>query len=235
MNQKISIDRYESMLLYRKYKDYLVPLAVIFACVLLFIFVLLPEFQSVFSDQANNQQQAAKLQVLQNNSRLLLGIDEKTLDQQIQTATTALPVNKDFVGILGALSFAANKTNVSLNDYEFSVGDLSNQALSGSYLTLPIDLQVNGDVNHTTAFVREILAIVPLSQITSLSLNNGSASITVAFYYKPFQQTQIAPDTPVQTQSPKDMQVLDDITKRQQQLQDNTPLSISSSSGGLTQ
>jgi len=187
MKKKVNIDSTTFWFLYRSYKEYLLPAGVIFASILLFVLVIIPQFQSFLDTQQNIKAESDKLTSLKNNLNLLTNMDESQMDSQLQIVSKTLPPDKDFEGILNGISIAADKAGVSLGDYEFQVGDITKPSLNiQSYPSLQISLTINGGVSGVTGFISELYKTVPLSEITDLKVTSRTSAVTALFYYKPF-------------------------------------------------
>ena len=187
MNGKINYDITTVKFLYDKYKDYLLPLGIVFVCFILFAKIIIPQINNSSETRIQAKMEKEKLLVLRNNLRLISDLNEGNLDSQLLITSDALPPGKDFAGVLNAVSFAASKTGVFLGDYEFQVGDLSKSTSSGGiFPSLQLVLTVQGGVNATVKFVEELYKSVPVSQVTSVKINLGRSVITAVFYYKPF-------------------------------------------------
>jgi hypothetical protein len=61
MKKKVNIDSTTFWFLYRSYKEYLLPAGVIFASILLFVLVIIPQFQSFLDTQQNIKAESDKL------------------------------------------------------------------------------------------------------------------------------------------------------------------------------
>ena len=187
MNGKINYDITTVKFLYDKYKDYLLPLGIVFVCFILFAKIIIPQINNLSETRIQAKAEKEKLLVLKNNLRLISDFNEGNLNSQLSITSDALPPDKDFAGVLNAVSFAASKAGVFLGDYEFQVGDLSKTASSvGIFPSLQLVLTVQGGVNATVKFVEELYKSVPVSQVTSVKINLGRSIITAVFYYKPF-------------------------------------------------
>lgn len=187
MNRKINYDITTIKFFYDRYKDYLLPLAIVFVCFILFAKIIIPQINNLSQTRIQAKIEKEKLLVLRNNLRLISDLNEGNLDSQLSITSDALPNEKDFTGVLNAVSFAASKTGVFLGDYEFQVGDLSKtESLGRIFPSLQLVLTVSGGVNATVKFVEELYKSVPLSQVTSVKISQGRSIITVVFYYKPF-------------------------------------------------
>lgn len=186
MNKKISLDRLTLEELYKKYKDYLIPVLSIIICFFLLVFITIPQIGILSEKQQQLTTEKTKLHILTNNYNVLAGLDDFTLDSQLALTVGALPSSKNFTSVLNSINLAANKSGVFLGDYEFQVGDLSKISPGKNIPTLELTLFINGGVNETVKFVNELYNSLPITEVTNIEVNNNRSSITAVFYYKPF-------------------------------------------------
>src|SRR5258708_1652220 len=98
----------------------------ILICLILLFNVIIPEVTQWFSIRDEVIATRQKIAVLQQNINLMNNLDKNKLNGQLQTASDALPPEKNFGFMLNAISSAASLSNVSLNDFAFQVGNLDN-------------------------------------------------------------------------------------------------------------
>ncbi len=121
MSSKISLDRLTLERLYKKHKDYLIPIVTIIVCFILLLQVTIPQIGFLSAKQEEVSVEKAKLKILNNNLNILSNLNDSTLNSQFALATAALPVEKNFAGILNTINLAASKAGVFLGDFEFQV------------------------------------------------------------------------------------------------------------------
>lgn len=126
-----------------------------------------------------------RLNNVKDKISLLKSIDDLALDLQLAIVARALPIEKDFSAVLYAISNASNKTGISVGDFKLDVGSLSKLEDTGNFLTYDLDLTLNGDTKATNDFIDRIGRTLPLSEITKISIGEGSSTIGIHFYYKP--------------------------------------------------
>ncbi len=184
---KLSLDKETLILLYRKHKDYIVSVAIIIVCFILLIQVTIPQIADLSVRQQEVKTEKDKLNSLSNNLSILSSITQDSLDQELSLTTSALPIEKNFTGILNSVTIGANKSGVFLGDYEFQVGDLSKTTVIGKSLpSLQLSLSVNGGVNGAIKFIAELYKSLPLAEISNVEINNSRSVISVVFYYKSY-------------------------------------------------
>ncbi len=177
-------------ILYFRYKDtswYSLSIVVflLLISVILIGRVIFPQIQNWLSFQKEVAEAKSRIAVLRNNEQQLLGTNESILNTQLQTVTAALPVEKDFAGVIRAISAAGANSGVAFNDYSFIVGNLSTESaelVPETYLDISISIQ--GDIENVNEFMTEIYQKVPLVEILSINFSSNTASMKLRFYYK---------------------------------------------------
>ncbi len=214
MNKKVNVDKEALMLLYSRYKNYLIPIGIILICIILFIFVIIPQIQNVIELQDEQKDEEKKLEILKNNLNLLYNLDSNTLDKQLKLTSKALPVDKDFIGILSGIAVASNKANVTLGDYGFQVGDINKAPTNVKGVpSLELSLTVNGDLNNLISFIKELEKTLPISEIVGINLTSRNATLKTLFYYKALPPVKIRDDQPLSPLSQTTLKAIDDLSK----------------------
>jgi hypothetical protein len=213
MKKKFNLDAATFKFFYTKYKEYLLPLVVILVCIGLFIFVLIPGIQNLFYSQQEAKVEAEKLTMLRNNLNTLNNLSDTQLDSQLQIVASALPPNKDFAGILNAIGVAANNSGVILGDYNFSVGDITNNQSFQPFPSLQLTLTISaGGINSVIKFVSELYKTVPISEVSSIRADAMGSQITVLFYYRPFPSLDFSDSQPLAPLSSKNLSIINQLS-----------------------
>jgi len=214
MKKNINIDKEVLIVLYKKNKEYLLPIGIIIVCLLLFFFVIVPQIYSLFDLQSEAKRESEKLNILKTNYTNLLNMNDAILKSQYDVSSSALPVSKDFAGILNAVSIAASKAEVSIGAFEFNVGDISKPPTSvRKFPILELTLNLIGDANGASRFIKELYKTAPISEIVTLKTYYNSISTTINFYYKAVPPVNFKGETPVKLLSGADLTVFDKISK----------------------
>lgn len=197
---------------FRSYKDNILPLAVILICIIVLFFVVVPQFQQYLNSNAQFKQETQKLEILKNNYNFLSNLDEGKSDKDLETLSQALPSNKDFAGIMNAISVAASKTGVSIGDFNFSLGDLNKATVvTSSYPSIKISINLGANVQSISKFIEELYKTVPLSEVVSIKTSNNVSDLEILFYYKPFPPQNISDETPVTPLSYQDSSLIKEV------------------------
>lgn len=170
--------------LYRKYKMYVIPAGIIFICILLILFVIIPQVENIFAMQKEEKETREKIASLKKNAAFVQNINQSEEQSQFFITLKALPVEKDYIGILDAIGIASQKAGVATGDYSFQVGSLS-QKEADAGTKIGLRLTIIGGITETKQFLSELKRSLPLSEVSSTNVNLQSSDMTVAFHYKP--------------------------------------------------
>lgn len=184
MRENTNIDINTIKILYRKYKEHLTYILVIFITAGLFLFTVLPRIADLGKLNDERKIELNKFSILKNNLDLLSNLDDSELSSALLAVASALPSEKDFEGVLGAVSLASGGSGASLSDYEFQVGDLSVPSVTAGFPFLTLSLTIKGTPSQVVKFVGSLSKSTPISEVTSISLGANNATIPVVFYYK---------------------------------------------------
>lgn len=209
---KFNFDKSTLRILYYKNKDYVVPVMVIFASILLFLFVVVTQIQNFFSLQSEVSATKERIAVLRSNLAILAKLDDNSLSTQLELVSNALPTEKNFPGVLNAVTTASRNANVSLNDFSFEVGELSSSSArlsSSAPLALNLSLNIAGGVSGTQRLMHELAKTMPVSQVLDVNIQSNLATLVTNFYYKPFTPIRVDYATPVVSFSEKEKEALE--------------------------
>jgi len=213
-NEKINLEFSNLLILYKHYKDYLLPLGIISACVLAVFIVVIPQFQQYLSLQDELRTENAKLQLLKDNYNFLVNLSDEKSSSDFSALSLALPSGKDFAGIMNAISYVSAKTGVSVGDFNFSLGDLSNKTSEGAsaYPSVKIDVSLVGNSQAIMKFIDELYKTAPIAEATDIKTSGDSGTISVLFYYKPFPPQTIDVMAPIVSLSSQDLSLVKDVS-----------------------
>ncbi|MDO8620798.1 MAG: hypothetical protein Q7R31_00725 [Candidatus Levybacteria bacterium] len=198
MNNKVNIDADTLKFLYTKYKEFLVPVMVMIVSIILLIVFVVPQFLIFLSNIDTMKTENSKLSVLKNNLNIITSANDSILDSQLKITSAALPLTKDYTGILNALATSSRISGASLGTFEFQVGDVSQtQQNQSGFPFLKMTLNVGGDMKTINNFINSLSQTLPLSEITGVIINNDFSTINLSFYYKPVPANAISNNLPI--------------------------------------
>jgi len=124
------------------------------------------------------------LQALKGNLNVLTNTNKKSLDAQLRILNLALPLNKDFSGILNSIYSASQKTGVNLGSFSLQIGDLRDTNKKDDFSTISLSIPINSNVAAVNSFVEALSKTVPLSEVTLIKISNVASTVRLSFYYK---------------------------------------------------
>lgn len=194
--------------IYYRYKDspyfsWLILSISLVVCLLLIFKIIIPGIQDWFSlrDEAIATRQ--RITILRANTFFASTLNKKVLDDDMQLAIRALPVEKDFGEIINAVVVAAVKSGVSVEDFSFNLGLVSSTSgklkekpeESGS--TTKLSLFLSGSIDNVKRFITEISEKLPISQIESVETSSDTTNISLSFYAKRYAAPRINENNPI--------------------------------------
>jgi hypothetical protein len=158
-------------------------------------------------------------------------LDRNMVNNQLTTASMALPPEKDFGAMLDSLSSAAVSSGVSLNDFSFQVGSVASS--SGLFsdvrykdlASIKISLVAQGSINNMKRFITSLENSMPLSEVVTIDGSGQTASLTIEFYQKTFPNIVLNDDKPLAPLSAEKNILLQKLAawKKDQPIGVNTP------------
>lgn len=235
MNNIFVFNRVTLQILYQHNKKYLISIIILFVSILLLVEIIIPQFQDYLEVKKQEQILRDKISILKQNLLFLSSLPDSQLDSQLNVTSSALPLERDYVGILGAISSASGNAGVGISDFGFQVGEISTSAAQISVTSLPsvdIGLTITGDQAHVKLFLRTLAQTLPISQVPSVHINSNTAGVTTQFYYRPVAPIKFDESLPIQQFSQKDQKLLSLLTLWQRSVPDVVVSSPTGTSSG---
>lgn len=209
MKKEVYLGQNSFRFLYYRYKDspyyFLFFIIILFlVCSFLIFRIILPQFDSWISIRNEVEATENKINILRANINYMNSLDKGVIDEQLKVAAAALPVDKDFGVILIALNGASLKAGVSLDDYTFQLGNItddpkpsnnSNTALNTApqgtagqegLFSIRLSVVINGSVEGLRRFLQEIHKQLPLVEVVSVDGSGDAMTVNLQFYQKSF-------------------------------------------------
>ena len=216
--KKLSLEQSVLRILYRRYKLYVTPIAIIFVSAMLFMFFVIPQVQEIFVIKAQEDLTREKIANLQKNIEFVASLNDAVLDSQVQTVSGTLPGEKDFMGVLNAITGASVKSGVSVGDYVFQVGSLSQKSENvpedmSSFPSLSLSLELKGGgVEGARQFLNTVAKIIPISEVNNIEAAERGSRMTMVFYYKAIPPIVVDYTIPMKPLSPKQESTLGEVS-----------------------
>lgn len=208
MDGKINADLKSLKFIFERNKPYILPSIIIMVCIALFLQFVIPQFKILFASQEEAKQASLKLQTLKENLNVLTNTDEKSLGEQLKLLNLALPLNKDFSGILNSIYYASQKTGVNLGSFSFQIGGLEDTQKNDEFPSISLSIPVNANAQGVSGFVDTLNKTLPLSEVTQIKIRNIASSVKVSFYYKPLGFSSLKEDARINPLSQKGLTII---------------------------
>jgi hypothetical protein len=197
---------------YSSYYPIVMPIVIISSGILIFFLLILPQLQNWFSINSEVAATQARINTMRQNSRIIQAMNKVYVERDFTTVTRALPNDKDFIGILHTIGQAATVSNVSLQDYEFSLGTVSiyknGKEIAPASSPVQIGLTLEGGMDNMSDFIHEIEQRLPIAQIQSVNLSDNKGEIALIFVMKPFPKLNVNYSDPIATIKDEDRNIL---------------------------
>ena len=209
---KINTDLKSLKFIFEGNKPYILPSIIIVVCIALFFQFVIPQFRILFAAQEEAKQASLKLQTLKENLNLLTNTDEKFLDARLKILNLALPLSKDFAGILNSIYLASQKTGVNLGSFSLQIGDLQGAQKNDDFPSISLSIPVNANAVGVSSFVETLSKTVPLSEVTIIKIRDIASSVKLSFYYKSLGLSNLKEDARINPLTQKGLGIINKIS-----------------------
>lgn len=228
-----------------KYYSYSILSVIAIACFILVFYVIIPELSNWFSIRDEIAATQLRIATLKQNISFMNNLDKNTMNKELQTASDALPPEKDIGQMLQSISLAAAESNVSLNDYSFQVGELTASTNSPSPVhtvgttqsngvsKILITIVVNGNTTKIKNFIKDLENNLPLANIYDINGSGANVSVAIQFYEKPFPKITFTGDTQLTPIAKDRVSLLESLSKLDTTMQNQNNSTVISSSSAL--
>ena len=225
---RVNTDIQSIKIIYNRNKHFLIPFFVILICIGLIVQVIVPQIRTFFKVREEAENASQRLAELKKELDVLSSLDENMLESQLKITSFALPINKDFGGILSALYSAAQASGVNVGAFSFQLGDLSkSEEKDAKFPSIELTVNFENDIGAVNNFIDIVGKTLPISDISAVSTDNDSSSVSLLFYYKVLSTSDIQKDERIVPISNDKLSLLDKLSTF-----NSTLLSNISSEGG---
>ena len=200
-------------LIFYRYKD-TVYYPVINVAILIFIGiallfqVVIPQVTAWFSVQREVEALKDNIAAMEGNIKFLSALDQKSLQNDVDTVSEAYPFSIDYTGIISALSTTAAKAGVPLSDFSLSIGDTNASLAPSAALTYPFSFTFPTDLLGAKIFIDELSKVLPIASVSTVTSGTGSVTVSLQFYYHGYPQIVINQKEKLKDLSPDEKKLL---------------------------
>lgn len=213
MDEKINTDLKSLKFIFNKNKAYIIPIAIILVSIILFFQFVIPQFGVLLATKKEAREVSLKTETLKANLDVLKNVDEEILDSQLKILNSALPLNKDFIGILNSVYLTSQKTGVNLGNFSFAIGNLAQSENGDNFPVVKLSVPINAGVTAINSFVETVSKTVPLAEVYSIKVGNLSSTVGLSFYYKPLGTSNYRQDVRISSISQKGLTLVDKLSE----------------------
>ncbi len=199
----------------KKYKQDILPIFLIFAGIILFFRIIIPQVGDLAGMISQIQTQVETNSGLTDSQRNLSSINDAQLDDDYILVLKALPSVKSIGSIFEALTIAAGKSNVSIGSLNLQVGSVYEQEETPAgksvggvpFLNLLVRVNANSAA-QSTRFAQVLYETVPILEINSISATSSDGKYDVNFFFKPISEKSFQAQTIVTPLLPVHLELL---------------------------
>lgn len=192
---RVNTDIQSIKIIYNRNKHFLIPFFIILVCIVLIAQVIVPQINTFFKVREEAKNASQKLADLKKDLSILSSLDGNTLESQLKIASFALPINKDFGGILSALYSAEKDSGVNVGAFSFQLGDLSkSEEKDAKFPSIELTVNFENDIGAVNNFIDIIGKTLPISDVSAVITDDDSSSVSLLFYYKVLSTSDIQKD-----------------------------------------
>lgn len=212
INKNIAIDDTTLKILFNKYKQFIFPVSVIAVCFILLLMLIIPQVGEYFSVEEEIKDLRNKNSQAKDNINFLTNFNQTFNNESLEIATSALPGEKDYVGIIQAVSNSSLASGVLINEFSFAVGNIAPQEGGGQNPTIRFSVNVAGGIGQVTNFIDSIYKSFPLAEVDNVEFSRAGAEISLLFYYKAIPNIVADYSRPIRPVSGQETAILDTLS-----------------------
>jgi Tfp pilus assembly protein PilO len=212
---------------FRKYRDLVISLVMIFISVMGTIFGIVPAISKVVSMRRNSVALAKTIQILRTKITILESQDENTYRDQLAQLVAAVPQDKSLPTLFATLDGLGAQSGVTLTEFTLSrLGSIASgsavklsaeEQKIGSSL-LPFTIIVSGNYDQIYAFLSQVNSVRRFFRVNNFDISFANTSaITVHMgmdaFYSPFSTSIGAVDSPLTPLSQKEVDLITQISQ----------------------
>lgn len=152
---------------YQKNKKFIIPSLSIGICLLLIIFVVVPQIKSTLENRKKAENLTTQVAALNNKLKTLNSIDEKQYQEYSNISLVVLPKDQDIPGAIGALMNLLKSNQIGLKNIGFTNPRTSP---SGRTSTYNIKLELEAEIQDAKKLVTDIKLSPRLFRLADIEL-----------------------------------------------------------------
>lgn len=203
------------------------PIFGIIASIIIAVMVIYPKVNEIRNLQDSNKQLEQRVESLKRKISVLAGLDKQKLDEQLIASEQLLPSKKNTFSFLSQVEGASVTSGIVLKRVDVTTTGGTNSSSrtkvvkkAGSGTSETIKLSISSDYQSLLQFLRNINLFSRVSTVDDIKINVSSddgaqlsAVFTINGYWREIPTSLGSVESPVQTLTPLEEGILDDVTK----------------------
>jgi hypothetical protein len=218
MKERVDLDIGSLLIIFNKNKSYIFAIIGILISLFLFYQLVIPQFSVLSQAQEETRQLSLEIDELKKDIKTLSDIDEARLESQLNTLKIALPVKKDYIGMLNTIYSIAKKTGINVGNFSIAIGDVNNpdKSAPGVFPMVKVSVPIDANIEEAYEFVDSIgKTATPLSDVFAVNVADRASIIGLAFYYMPSSVSSPGQDEQIVPISKSGLDLIDKLIESQ--------------------
>lgn len=191
-----------------KYRNFLIPVISFLVCLVLIIFIIIPQIQDYLNSRTEEQSLKERILQLTQKKQILDSIDVGLYKANLEVALSILPSDKDIPGAVGDLLILLSANRLKLVNVSLD-GD---KVLYNSK-ALVVKIDTSGDPQAINNFLTSTGDSIRLMRVGRIETSSGtsnaiSASFDIAAFYEPIPTVSSALDAKVNLPTDQDLELI---------------------------
>lgn len=199
---------------YYKYRIFIIPVVVGLICLIVIAVVIIPQTIELFKEKDTVGTLNNRITTLNNKTTELGNLDENKLNQDLMTALTVLPTERDVPQAMAVLQNLIAKSNLSLTSTSYSTS-----AKASDQSNFSLTISVMGSIVSTRNFLNTLSEGSRIFKVESISLKFlpdstvASVDLPLTVFYQPTPKVALTIDQPVAKIDANEAELLNSLSK----------------------
>ncbi len=204
---------------YTTYRLFIFPVAVIFSCLILIVFIIYPQITSLIENYQTEGNLKSKFKVMEAKAQALEGVDEDDLNAKLKLALNVYPSDYDFSSVVGTLQGIVGKYGFII--VSLQLGGVSKEARS-SVSDFNVKLELIGPKGLLSDLINGIESSSRIMKTGSIEVSsarqgdNINIILNLKVYYSSLPNSFGSADSSLPRLSEKEEAVLASLARLQQ-------------------
>lgn len=202
-------------LIYQKYRLIIFPAAVVLSCLILIIFVMIPQIGKLLKNSQTEADFKVQADFLETKVEALESLDEEELARKVKYVVASFPPEKDFAILITLLQKIAQESGFTIASLSFGGGKSSQEQGYG------ITVEMAGPKSLFAGFLNSIETSPRLMRINHIEISSGrsadviDASLAIEALFAPVPGNLGSVNSPLPQVSQGEEELLDRLARSQ--------------------